>query len=484
MEVGQVIAERYRLEELAGTGGMSNVYRAFDSLLERRVAIKVLHERYSHDEEYVERFRREAKAIARLSHPNIVTVIDRGEWEHHQFIVFEYVEGQTVKELVEGQGPLPVRDALTLVREIAHGLAFAHEHGVVHRDVKPHNVIIDLDGTAKVTDFGIARSLDRGEGLTTTGTLLGTSDYIAPEQATGRPVSERSDQYSLGVLLFELLTGEVPYPSGSLVEAAMRHANDPIPSVRDSRPDVPVEVDELVRHAMRKQPEDRFASTSAFLTAVDACLARYDEDTLSDFRPGYAEAPRSSTRPTRVLKANRRRGAFAALVVLLLVAGLAGFGFVIFGRDGDGGSEAAGGNGGAEAVRLRAAADHDPGGDGSEHPESIAAATDGNATTYWTTETYSTFEKPGVGIVVRASTPLDGGTVVVRSDDDAGFTAEIRASNRPGGGFEAVSESQTVGSRTAFELDTAGEEYRFLLVWITELGPGGRAHVNEVALRS
>ncbi len=135
-------------------------------------------------------------------------------------------------------------------------------------------------------------------------------------------------------------------------------------------------------------------------------------------------------------------------------------------------------------MRLRAASDYDPDGDDSEHPESIAAATDGNATTYWTTETYGSFDKSGVGIVVRASAPVDGGTVVVRSDDDAGYTAEIRASTRPGGGFETVSESQTVGPRTTFELDTAGEEYRFLLVWITELGPGGRAHVNEVALRS
>jgi serine/threonine-protein kinase len=487
MEIGSAIADRYELEELSGTGGMSNVYRAYDRLLERRVAIKVLHERYSHDTEYVERFRREARAIARLSHPNIVTVIDRGEWNHRQFIVFEYVEGETLKELVECQGPLSVRDALVLGREIARGLAFAHGNGVVHRDVKPHNVIIDREGTPKVTDFGIARSLDRDEGLTTTGTLLGTSDYISPEQASGLPVSERSDQYSLGVLLYELLTGDVPYPARSLVEGAMRHVNDPVPSVRDSRPDVPPAVDELVRTAMQKRPEDRFASTEAFLTALDACLAPFDEDTLSDLVPDRDRPPRpvpaGAPRRPGVGKASRTP-VFALLVAGLVVVGLAGFAFALFR---DGGDDASGpgqpDGGDIPAVTLRAVADYDPEGDQEEHPETVAAATDGDQATYWTTETYSSFDKSGVGIVLRASAALDGGTLVLQSDGP-GYTAEIRGSTRADGDFAAVSDAQTVAGRTDFELDTGGEEYRFLLVWITEPGPSGRAHVNEVSLRS
>jgi tRNA A-37 threonylcarbamoyl transferase component Bud32 len=495
VKVGQLIAERYELEELAGTGGMSNVYRAYDQLLERRVAIKVLHERYSHDTEYVERFRREAKAIARLSHPNILTVIDRGEWEHHQFIVFEYVDGDTLKDLVAREGPLPVRDALVLVCEIGRGLAFAHEHGVVHRDVKPHNVIIDREGTPKVTDFGIARSLDRENGLTTTGTLLGTSDYLAPEQAAGRRVSERSDQYSLGVLLYELLTGEVPYPAESPVGAAMRHLNDPIPSVRDARPDVPPEVDELVGRAMQKEPEDRFASTAAFLTALDACLAPYDEDTLSDLwadggstaivSPPVREEPVVRGRDAPPARRKRRRPLWPLLIALVVVAGAAIAAVLVF-RDGGGLSIGPGEqpSDGAASIRLRAAGDHDPEGDGVEHPEAVDAATDGDPLTYWTTETYGSFDKPGVGIVLRASAPVGGGTLVVRAGDDSGYTAEIRASNRRDGGFETISEGQAVSRRTTFELDTGGEEYRFLLVWITELGPNGRAHVNEVALRS
>jgi serine/threonine-protein kinase len=464
---------------------MANVYRAYDRLLERRVAIKVLHERYSHDTEYVERFRHEAMAIARLSHPNIVTVIDRGEWEQHQYIVFEYVEGETLKELVERAGPLSVRDALVLVREIARGLAFAHGSGVVHRDVKPHNVLIDEEGTPKVTDFGIARSLDRDGGLTTTGTLLGTSHYIAPEQASGRPVSERSDQYSLGVLLYELLTGDVPYPARTLVEAAMRHVNDPVPSVRERRPDVPPAVDELVRTAMQKRPEDRFASTAAFVTALDTCLAAFDEDTLSDLAP--AAPPDRSSAPARPTRRGRRWipvvGLAAALLVLAAAGGLA----YAFLRDGAGRATGpnggGGGSGSTSEIELSAAADYDPAGDGVEHPETVAAATDGDPATYWTTEIYSSFDKPGVGILLRAAPPVDGGTLVVRADGDAGYTAEIRASNRREGGFETVSDPRTVGGRTAFELDTGGDEYRFLLVWITELGPTGRAHVNEVSVR-
>ena len=178
--IGQLLAGRYELKDLAGTGGMSSVYRARDSVLERTVAIKILHEHFSDDPEYVERFRREARALAQLNHPNIVTVIDRGEFEGRQFIVFEHVDGETLKSLVDREGPLPVDRALALVHQVARGLAFAHEHGVVHRDVKPQNVLLDEDGVAKVTDFGIARSIDPSDELTETGALLGTSEYIAP----------------------------------------------------------------------------------------------------------------------------------------------------------------------------------------------------------------------------------------------------------------------------------------------------------------
>src|SRR5262249_30834244 len=201
--VGETVAERYALEELVGTGGMSSVYRAQDTLLERNVALKILHDQYTTDDEFVERFKREARAVAQLSHPNIVTVIDRGEDGSMQFIVFEYIDGENLKELVVRKGRLSLRDALEVALQIARGLAFAHEHGVVHRDVKPQNVLLNGDREAKVTDFGIARTL-AVDGVTQTGTVMGTSNYIAPEQASGQPVGVETDVYSPCVVLSEL----------------------------------------------------------------------------------------------------------------------------------------------------------------------------------------------------------------------------------------------------------------------------------------
>ena len=272
--VGELIAGRYELEELVGSGGMSNVFRAHDRLLERTVALKILHEQYTRDEDYVERFRREARAVAQLTHPNIVTVIDRGEQDGRQFIVFEYVDGENLKEL-SARGPLDVREAIGLALQVARALSFAHARGLVHRDVKPQNVLLNDDGQAKVTDFGIARSLDV-HGVTQTGTVLGTSDYIAPEQARGQKVDPKTDIYSLGVVLYELLTGEVPFSGDNFVAVAMRHVSEPPPSVLEHRPDCPVRVDLAIQRAMAKDPADRFASMDELCAELEACLAELD----------------------------------------------------------------------------------------------------------------------------------------------------------------------------------------------------------------
>src|SRR5215217_3612239 len=277
----ELIGGRYELKHVVGSGGMSSVYCAFDTLLERNVALKVLHDQYGDDEEYVERFRREARAVAQLSHPNIVTVIDRGEEDGKQFIVFELIEGDNLKDLVERGGPLPVRRVLELGLEVGRALAFAHSQGLVHRDVKPQNVLLNGDGRAKVTDFGIARTLDV-DGMTQTGTVLGTSNYIAPEQASGQPVDAHSDVYSLGAVLYELLTGDVPFPGENFVAVAMKHLHEPAPNLLDVRKDVPLRVAAAVDRALEKDPEQRFPTMDAFAAELDACLAELDRGENGD----------------------------------------------------------------------------------------------------------------------------------------------------------------------------------------------------------
>src|SRR5213595_2180206 len=300
---------------------MSSVYRAHDRLLERRVALKVLHEQYTSDEDYVERFRREARAVAQLTHPNIVTVIDRGEQDGRQFIVFEYVDGMNLKELVEHEGPLDPREAIELALQVARGLSFAHEQGLVHRDVKPQNVLIDADGRAKVTDFGIARTLDV-DGMTQTGTVLGTSNYIAPEQASGQRVDAHSDVYALGVVLYELLAGDVPFPGESFVAVAMKHMHEPAPNLLDVRGDVPLRVAAAVDRALEKDPEQRFPTMDAFAAELEACLSELDHGPEGDATMVIPSARRAPQRHKQISRWPIAIGVLALLAIAAIVIGL------------------------------------------------------------------------------------------------------------------------------------------------------------------
>ena len=481
--VGEVIDERYELEELVDHGGMSSVYRGHDRLLERTVALKVLHAHFGDDAEYVERFRREARAVAQLSHPHIVTVIDRGSSDGHQFIVFEYVDGENLKQLVERTGPMPVDRVLELGIQIADALAFAHAHELVHRDVKPQNVLIDKTGDAKVTDFGIARSLDVERGVTQTGTVLGTSNYLSPEQAAGEPVTPATDVYSLGVVLYELLTGEVPFHGDNLVAVAMKHVTERPPNLLDQRADIPPRVAQAVERALEKDPAQRFPSMDAFANELRRCRDELGgsetERTLIRGTPVVA-APR----PVRKARARRHRGhlptllALAGVVLIAVVIGAVLYGGTPIGRGGHHGG------GLPAAVALKGVGDYDPQGDGSEHGYSAHLATDGNSNTYWNTERYNSRQfgglKRGLGLVLDSARVTKLRQLTVHTVTP-GFTAVVQAGNSPSGPFTNDSSPQTVGSTGTFSL--RGASARYYVLWITELPPNDYVQVSEVTSR-
>src|SRR5947209_6137043 len=254
--IGTLFDGRYQILRKLGAGGMANVYLAEDQELGRRVAIKILNDRHANDEQFVERFRREAKNAAGLSHPNIVSIYDRGEAENTYYIAMEYLDGRSLKELVVARGPLPVEDVIAFTRQVLAALRFAHRKGVVHRDIKPHNVMADADGRLKVTDFGIARA--GASQMTEAGSIIGTAQYLSPEQARGAAVDQRSDLYSIGVVLYEMLTGEVPFNGETPVEIAMRHLSDTPQPPSTKRPEIPPDLDMIVLRALAKNPDDRF----------------------------------------------------------------------------------------------------------------------------------------------------------------------------------------------------------------------------------
>src|SRR6195952_197947 len=322
--VGTSLNGRYRLEARIGSGGMSTVYRAMDVTLERQVAIKLMNREVASDSEQLERFRREARAVAQLSHPHIVGVIDAGEDESRPYIVFEYVEGETLKERIRRVGRLPIAEAVAYAVEIARALGVAHARHIVHRDVKPQNVLIDEEGSAKVTDFGIARTLEE-DGLTAEGRVLGPTDYVSPEQALGRRVGPQSDLYSLGIVLYEMLVGDVPFKADNQVAVAMRHVREELPDVQLQRPGVSIALAQLLDRLTAKDPAKRPASAAAAIADLEDVLAI--ESSRSGIAPGEAtEILRTLPAKTRNrvplrMRFGRPSAGVIALVALLIVIG-------------------------------------------------------------------------------------------------------------------------------------------------------------------
>jgi len=285
--IGTVFDGRYRIIRKLGAGGMADVYLAEDQELGRRVAIKILNDRHAADDSFIERFRREAKNAAGLSHPNIVSIYDRGEAEGTYYIAMEFLDGRSLKELIVGRGPAPIKTAIDYARQILAAVGFAHRHGIVHRDIKPHNVLVGSEGRLKVTDFGIARS--GASQMTEVGSIIGTAQYLSPEQARGAPVDQTSDLYSVGVVLYEMLTGQVPFTGDTPLEIAMKHLSEVPKPPSELRPEVPHDLDSVVLRALAKDPSERYQGADE----MDADLARVLE--------GLPVDPETETAATAVL---------------------------------------------------------------------------------------------------------------------------------------------------------------------------------------
>ena len=344
LEPGGVIGGRYQLEKTIGSGGMANVWLAHDRLLDRQVAVKILADRYASDPDFVERFRREASAAAGLSHPNIVTVYDRGEAEGSYYIVMEHLPGPDLKAIIRQRGKLAPRQAVDAALQVLAALSAAHRRNVIHRDIKPQNVLVAEDGHLKVTDFGIARAGDDA-GMTEVGSVIGTAQYLSPEQARGEDVTTASDCYSVGILLYELLTGRVPFDGEKPVAVAMRQINEVPVSPRVIVPQIPPQLSDIVMKALEKRPGSRYRTAEEFsdaLLTVRPSLAQPAEDASEVLAavesPATTRIIAQNTAATRVAarqnpmppppKKRSRTPLIAAIIALLVLGGGAAAYFV------------------------------------------------------------------------------------------------------------------------------------------------------------
>jgi len=494
--IGTVLSSRYRLEAKLGSGGMSTVFLATDETLDRPVAVKVMHREMSEQADQLERFRQEARAVAKLSHPNVVSVIDAGEDGGYPYIVFEYVEGETLKQRIARVGALDTQEAIAYAIEVARGLSLAHARNMVHRDIKPQNILIDSEGRAKLTDFGISRQLEQ-DGMTATGRVLGTTDYVAPEQAMGRSVDPRSDVYSLGVVLYEMLVGQVPFHADSQVGVAMKHVNEELPDVQRRRPELSAAVALVVERATAKSPDERYQQVGEMIDDLSTALEV--EAARAGSTGEEATSVLDAVPPPQRELSGRARWSWAAILALLLIAAatLGVVQLISSGTFGGGGAE----EGSGEPVAISSAVDYDPQGDGEEGGDTVSFTIDSNPTgTAWGTEHYDdelwggTKSGPnaGVGIYVAAESPARPERMVVRTPTP-GWDAEVYAaaagppSDLSGWG-PPVGEVTDAGGREDIALDVPQPSTYFLL-WFTKASeardqPGRyQVEVSDIELR-
>ena len=483
--IGALLSNRYRLESKLGSGGMSTVYLAVDETLGRKVAVKVMHQEISDQQDQLERFRREARAVAQLSHPNLVGVIDAGTDGGRPYIVFEYVPGQTLKQKISSDGGLPLDEATAYAIEIGRGLQAAHSARLIHRDVKPQNVLIDAEGRAKITDFGIALSLE-SHGLTATGRVLGTTDYVSPEQAMGREIDARTDVYSLGILLYEMLAGDVPFKAETQVGVAMKHVNETVPSIQRRRPDASAALAAAVERSTAKEPKDRYSDMNAFLRDLEGALEV--EVARAGGATGEATSVLDSVPEKRRRLVTRRRVSWAGVALLVAAAAAA---VAIAARSGSEGpsQEPPPESDGGTPIAIQSATDFDPEGDGEEHSDETSFAKDGSPSTAWSTEDYTTGLtglKDGVGLYVDAGESVTPSQLALKTGGGA-WTFEVYGSNLESppteiaGWGRPLASELTAEPKQTVDLDTS-EPNRYFLIWITGVEDGTPAEIADIRL--
>ena len=489
------LADRYLLESRIASGGMATVWLARDEVLARPVAVKLLHPHLARGSDFIQRFKQEAISAARLSHPRIVAIFDTGAADSadeefpRPFIVMEYCSGGTLGSMLAQEGPLDPSRVVAVGSDICDALQHAHRYGIIHRDVKPANILLTAEQEIKVADFGIAKAAFDTTDLTQTGSILGSVTYISPEQIEGGEPDQRSDIYALGTLLYELLAGRPPFMGDSHLAVAMAHVHEDPPSLGGLRAQIPRRIERVVMKALSKAPDQRFSSAEELREALEQA---------SGVTSQFASAPvaptsQGDTGVQPSLSPSRRPPGYTrnllpifAVVAVALLLGLLIPRLLDTSSGGERGSQTSNGTGGAggsgTAIAIARSSDFDPLGDDEEHSEDVSAASDGNAQTFWTTESYDAgLGKAGVGLLFDLGSSQTVETAVIASDTP-GMAMELRAADAApsdASGMALVDSSDAADEVT--RLTAGGRRARYWLVWITKLpASAGSGHISEV----
>jgi serine/threonine-protein kinase len=499
---GRRIGGRYRLDRLIATGGMAQVWEATDETLARKVAVKILHPHLTVDESFVERFHHEAVAAARLSHASIVSIYDTCTDENGEAIVMELVHGSTLRAYLNDHRMIEPGQAVAIVAEVADALDTAHRSGVIHRDIKPANILLSTDGRVLVADFGIAKA---GDDLTATNTTLGTAKYLAPEQIEGGPVDARTDVYSLGIVLYEVLCGRPPFVADTDAATALARLQGEPMRPRNVRAGIPKPLEDVVMRAIARAPEDRYPTAAAFRAALLAAGRASPSAPVvpADLNGGDLTAPvASARRPDDATPAGApppafvrtERGWLVPTIVIILAAAALILAGVLVTKNA---TRTTGSSPPAPSVTpvhiQQVSAFDPPPGNGQENDADVGNTIDGNPNTLWQTEGYNSRSfgnlKQGVGLVLTLSQPSDLSTLTITSPT-SDWAVEIFVSDSPqsdlsGWGTAVASKDHITSNPTTFDL--GGHHGGAVLVWITDLGDGskdssGRFHAQIAEL--